>query len=328
MMSTLQEIAQFLKSNDDYIIVAHENPDPDSLGSMLGLYLGLTQLGKSCRMISADPVPKSLTWSGLELIEHITNGIDGKNSCIIVLDCEPKRTGSIAPEVLQARCLINLDHHQRERGIGQIVYVDPNEAATGIIIYRLLDELGVELNLKIATPLYGAIVGDTGGFRHSNTTSEVFKITSKLMEYGIQPANIAREIFSSHTLSYLKLLGYSLSKLETSLEGKLVWLSLSHEEFLQFDIAPEEADHLISYVRMLNTAEVAMVFRETKPGEVRLGIRANKINIQKLALYFGGGGHKLASGARFEGDLKVVTEKVVRTTENYLVTGEINERNS
>lgn len=327
-MNTLAEVAQFLREHDDYIIVGHENPDPDSIGSMLGLYYGLVQMNKRCRMVSADPIPKTLTWTGLELIEHIPEGIDAQDRCVIVLDCEPGRTGTIAPEVQKAKFLVNLDHHRRDRGIGHIVYVNPDEAATSTIVYHLLGELGVELNLQIATPLYGGIVGDTGGFRHANTSAEILAIAGKLLEYKVNPATVAREIFSSYSLNYLRMLGYALSKLETALNGRLVWLALTYEDFLKFDVSPEEADQFISYVRMLKTAEISMIFRETAPNQIRLGLRAYQIDIQKLASSFGGGGHKLASGARFEGELQTIIDKVVEAAKNYLITGEINERNS
>lgn len=325
-MNSLLDVVKYLREQDDFIVVGHENPDPDSLGSMLGLYFGLRKLGKTCRLVSADPVPLNLSWPGLDAIEHIPVGFIPGNSCVIVVDCEPNRTGSISDGVLGAQRLVNIDHHERGRGLGDVVYVEPAEAATSVIIFRVLDELGVTFDLKIATVLYGGILGDTGGFRHANTDSEVLSIASELLKYGVQPAPLAREIFSSQPLGFLKLLGFALTNLQTDVDGKLVWIAVSYDDCLRFGVNPRETDHLVSYARMLDTAEIAMVIREIQPGEIRLGLRANYMNVGQLARHFGGGGHKLASGASFRGAMPDVIEEIVQTAKEYLVTGEIHER--
>jgi phosphoesterase RecJ-like protein len=325
-MNSLQEVVQYLREQDDFIVVGHENPDPDCLGSMLGLYFGLTGLGKTCRVVSADRVPSDLSWPGLDLVEHIPEGFEPGESCVIVVDCEPDRTGSISEGVKSAKRLVNIDHHQRGRGIGDIVYVEPSEAATCMIIYRLLLDLDVVFDQRIATALYGGILGDTGGFRHTNTNSEVLYIAGKLLEFGLNPALIAREIFSSQPLGFLRLLGVALSNLQTSQDGQLVWMTVSYEQFCDFGVDPKSSDHLVSFARMLDTSEIAIVFRETSPGEIRVGLRANHADVGSLARHIGGGGHKLASGATILGDLQEVSTKVVEIAEHFLTTGEVNER--
>ena len=327
-MNSIEEIAHFLSIHDDFIIVGHEGPDPDSLGSMLGLFFGLRKLGKSCRLVSADPLPPYLTWPGLDQVELLGEEFHPGESTVIVVDCEPSRTGKIAAGVLQAKRLVNIDHHERGRGVGQLVYVEPAEAATSVIIYRLLQRLQVPLDREIATALYGGIVGDTGGFRHANTNSEVFRIAGELLDHGVEPAKVAREIFSMQSLGFLKLLGFALSNLQTAQDGKLVWMAVSHEDFQRFDVDPEMTDHLVSYARMLDRAEVAMVFREVSPGLVRLGLRANAVDVASLARHFGGGGHRLASGATLQGDFQEIVAQVTSTAQRYLLTGELNERHS
>lgn len=324
-MNSLVEVAEYLAQEDDFIIVGHENPDPDCLGSMLGLFFGLKQLGKTCRLVSADPVPKDLSWPGLVEIEHIPQGFSAGDSCVIVVDCEPDRTGSISEGVKSAKRLVNIDHHQRGRGLGDIVYVNPTEAATAVIIYRLLKQLDITFNAAIATALYGGILGDTGSFRHANTTSEVLMIAGELLKFDINPAALAREIFSSQPLSFLRLLGDALSGMQTAQDGQLVWMVVGYEQFQAFGADPANSDQLVSFARMLDTAEIAMVFRETSPGEIRLGLRANQLDVGSLARHLGGGGHKLASGATLRGDLQEVATQVVKIAEHYLLTGELDE---
>lgn len=327
-MNSLQEVIEYLREQDDFIVVGHENPDPDCLGSMLGLYFGLTQLGKKCRAVSADPIPTDLSWPGLELIEHIPEGFSAGSSCVIVVDCEPDRTGSIREGVMAANRLVNIDHHQRGRGIGNIVYVEPKEAATALIVYRILLGLKVSFDKEIAIALYGGILGDTGGFRHANTNSEVLFVAGKLLEFEIEPANIAREIFHSQPLGFLRLLGMALSDLRTSQGGKLAWMVVSYEQFQQYGVNPNNSDHLVSYARMLDTAEIAIVFREVRPQEIRVGLRAYHTDVGSLARQIGGGGHKLASGATITGNLEKVANRVVGLAEHFLVTGELHEWNN
>lgn len=324
----MKQIAAALKEYDNYVIVGHEHPDPDSLGSMLGLYFGLKQLGKSCRMVSADPIPQNLSWPGLKCIEHIPTDFEPTHDeCIIVVDCEPARTGSIAPGIQKGKYLINIDHHRGHRGTGDMVYVDPSEAATSVIVYRILKELGVQIDRNIATALYGGIVGDTGGFRYANTTSEVLRIGAALLDCGVEPDTIAREIFASQPLSFMKLLGFALDNLQQDVDGKLVWVTVSYDDFKRFNADPVQTDHLVQYARMVDTTEVAVVFREVEPGEIRVGFRANSVDVEQLARHFGGGGHRLASGAKIMGDLDTVAREVIETARQYLIKGELSERN-
>ena len=203
-----------------------------------------------------------------------------------------------------------------------MVYVNPQEAATSVIVYRLLLGLSIDLDLEIATVLYGGIVGDTGGFRHANTTSEVFAIASELLRFGVQPAPIAREILSSQPLEFLKLLGQALTNLQISADGKLVWMVLSYDQFLEFGVDPRDTDHLVNYARLLDTAEIAMVFREIRPERSAWGSGPIP-DVGSLARHLGGGGHKLASGASLKGDLQELAATVVKTAEHFLLTGEL-----
>ena len=326
-MNSLEEIAHFLSIHDDFIIVGHEGPDPDSLGSMLGLFFGLRKLGKSCRLVSADPLPPYLTWPGLDQVELLGEEFHPGESTVIVVDCEPSRTGKIAAGVLQAKRLVNIDHHERGRGVGQPRlrrarggghqrhYLPPPAKTPG------------SPDREIATALYGGIVGDTGG---SAMPTPTVKFSALPANFWTTAWNRPRwpEIFSMQSLGFLKLLGFALSNLQTAQDGKLVWMAVSHEDFQRFDVDPEMTDHLVSYARMLDRAEVAMVFREVSPGLVRLGLRANAVDVASLARHFGGGGHRLASGATLQGDFQEIVAQVTSTAQRYLLTGELNERHS
>lgn len=315
----MKAVIQALQEQQEFIITSHEHPDPDSLGSMLGLYFGLQQLGKSCRMVSADPPPTNLDWPGLDQIEVLSHALTAEeNHWIVVLDCEPARTGLLSNEIAASGKIINIDHHQGNKFLGQFSYINPDEPATSIMVYRILKELGVTLDKTIATALYGGIVGDTGGFRYTNTTAETFTIAAELVALGIDHARIARQIFACKPIEFIRLLGHALSNLQSDLDGRLVWLVVSYADFERWGADPAETDQLIQYARMVDTAQIALLFREVKPGEIRVGFRSEAVDVGKLAGQFGGGGHKLAAGAKMSGSLERAVETVLEAARKYL----------
>src|SRR5690554_6857940 len=243
---------------------------------MLGLYHGLKQLGKKCQMISGDPIPDSLSWAGIS--EILVEVDDVEFDTIVVLDCEPDRTGTVAPMLARAKVLMNIDHHQKNPGHGQYSYIDTDEAATAVMVYNVLEELGCTITPEIAQALYGGIVGDTGGFRHANTTQKVLSIAAKLVGLGANPNKTAREIFDTKPWQFVKLLGHTLTNMQRSEDGKILWMALDSKDFAAFDADPTESDQLIQYGRMVEGTEVVVLFREVEPGEVRIGFRSHRLN--------------------------------------------------
>ena len=318
-MTNLTELGNLLQQRDHYLIVGHENPDPDSIGSMLGIYQCLRHLGKTCHMMCADALA-DLSWPNMDKITPFDQAIPYETA--IVLDCEPNRTGILASLIKDAPFLINIDHHQGSAHSGDFNYVDTHQAATSMIIFSLAKELSIPISYPIAQPLYGGILGDTGGFRHSNTTTEVLLAAAELVANGARPADTAREIFECKPLEFLKFLGYALGKIQTSHNGRIAWVALSQQDFTTHDVDPANSDQLIQYVRMVAETEIAMLFREVAPLEIRIGFRSHRVNIHTLASHFGGGGHILAAGAKLNGTLPDVVEQVISSA-NLLLEGEL-----
>lgn len=318
--SVVNKLATFIEgllAHDNYLIVGHENPDPDSIGSMLATYECLRILGKKSWMMSAEPIPK-YDWPNIEMILPAKD-VEFVNA--IILDCEPKRTGKLYSYVQQAKYTFNIDHHENNQGNCDYNYIDVDQAATCMIIYDIVKELAMELSFEIAQPLYAGILGDTGGFRHPNTTSSVLLTAANLIAHGARPDRTARAIFDSKPLEFIKFMGYALSKLKTSNNNKLVWLVLSYQDFVDYGVSPQQSDQLIEYARMVEDSEIAILFREIVPNTIRIGFRSNSINIYQLATYFGGGGHLLAAGAQLEGHLPGIVDQVI-TAAAKLLEGE------
>lgn len=323
IVNSLVRFGTALKKHDAFLIIAHENPDPDSIGSMLAMFQCLKLLGKKAWMISDDPIP-NYSWPNIEKIVQSSN-LDYKN--VIVLDCEPDRTGSLKPLIERADVTFNLDHHEGNKGQCSYNYIDTKQAATCMIIYHLINHLQLQLSYELAQPLYGGIVGDTGGFRHANTSQEVFIAAADLVAHGACPSLTAREIFNSKTFNFVRFTGYALSKIEKSSDSKIVWLALSYSDFVNNVIDPQLCDQLIDYVRMVADTEIVILFREIKPNIVRIGFRSNQVNIRDLAVKYSGGGHVLAAGAQIEGELTQIVDNVVNSA-GALLAGDNHRRHN
>lgn len=321
-VSNISSFTQALLNNDNFLIVAHEHPDPDSIGSMLAIYHLLKECGKNCWMMSVDPIP-DYDWPNIDKIQSITS-VPFENA--IILDCEPARTG-MSDMLTKAKLTFNIDHHQGNSGSCNYNIIDPEQAATCMIVYELFNFLEIDFSYESAQPLYAGLVGDTGGFRHSNTSKEVFLAAADLLEYGVSPNLTSRAIFESKSLEFIRFLGYALGKIQTSCHNQLVWLALSLSDFNQFNLSPNEGDQLIQFVRMIRGSEITILFREVASNEIRIGFRSHRIDVHQLAVQFGGGGHLLAAGAKQDGALNQVMEKVIKAAED-LLEGELNERNN
>jgi len=306
-VNSLAEMVDVLRQYDNYLIVAHENPDPDSIGSMIAMYRFLQLIGKNARMICADPIPP-YPWPN---IEHIQASADTAFENVIILDCEPTRTGKLLPLIKQAKLSFNIDHHEGNGAYCDYNYIDTNQAATCMIIYQLLQVAGVTVDTQLAIALYAGIIGDTGGFRHANTTEDVFRVAADLVAHGANPNLTAQVIFESKPIEFMRFLGYALGKLQTGLNQRLVWLALTYEDFNRYGIDPRQSDQIIDYTRMVEGCEIAILFREVSPNMIRIGFRSRRMPIHQLAVQFGGGGHLLAAGASVAGPLDETVQKVI-----------------
>jgi len=303
-----------LKRYDDYMICSHTNPDADSIGAMLAMYGFLQRLGKKAVMVVTDPIPDL----PLPNIGQMQTSPDREYECVIVLDCEPKRTGDLVPLIAKAAVTFNVDHHKDNPGACTYNYIDTSQAATCMILYQMFKGTGAVLGSELAQPLYAGIVGDTGGFRHANTTTEVFLAAADLTAQGAVPHLTAEAIFATKPLELIRFLGYALTKIETMHNNRLVWLALSEQDFKQYGIDPSNCDQFIDYIRMVGGSEIVILLREVAPDVVRIGFRSRSLNIHQLALRFGGGGHLLAAGAQVNSPLAETVQRVIAAASELL----------
>ncbi|HEY8532142.1 MAG TPA: bifunctional oligoribonuclease/PAP phosphatase NrnA [Limnochorda sp.] len=322
---SLAAVARVLEQSGPTLIVGHADPDPDSIGSILAARWALRQLrpGVPVEGASPDPVPPTcqfLPGAG-ELLSPEEALARGPWHTLWVVDCEPARIGPLKPLVEAAEQLVNLDHHATNaQGTGhpaETRLVDPEAAATGLLVYRLIRHWGLKLDADAATCLLAAISGDTGSFRYSNTTPEALEAARDALLAGARPQEVAHNLYERRSFEEMQLLGEALAMLTRSQDGSIAWIALPYDLVARH--APDAFDGLVNYPRMIEGVEVAILFREIEPGTVRVSLRSQEwVDVSQIAAGFGGGGHPRAAGCTIPYPLNQAVSLVVAAVQQIL----------
>ncbi len=303
----LNKIIDKIKSSKSFFITSHINGDGDALGSELAMYILLKKLHKNVIVVNNE-IPAQ-TYKFLPKFNVIKNKIDKKKFDVaIVLDCtDSHRAGKTKEVIDRAEYVINIDHHISNSFFGDINWVKPYIGSTSQIIYNLFEKFGI-MDKNVALCLYTGISTDTGNFTYDNTTGNTHKIVSHLMEYKINPSIVYEKMRSTCTPLDLAFIGKTISSLQFDSKGKICWGVLANWEDKDYDLT----EVIFSTMRLVKDVEVLLIFKETNDNKVRINLRSTlDVDVNKVAKFFGGGGHKKASGVTIKGSLKSVEKKVI-----------------
>jgi phosphoesterase RecJ-like protein len=321
-MSAKGDIAAVIHDSKEIILTTHQNPDGDAIGSLLACGLGLQAIGKTVTMAIAEPVPDIYRYlPGNEQIVPVAQLDRDFFDVAIFLDCtDASRAGDkMATLVDLCQCQVNIDHHVSNTGFGCLHLVDPQAAATGEIVLDLLKFMEVTITPALATNLYAALVTDTGSFQHQNTTPHCHRTAAELLEDGADHNGTYQKLFEEHSISSLRLLASCLSNLRVNGDGLIAWITVSQENIRTSGSSTEECEGLVDYPRSLGGVEVGILFKELGPGQVKVSLRSkNYVDVNKLAAFYGGGGHPRAAGCSISGNLEDVVVRVVQDTEKFI----------
>ena len=314
----MAEILKVLEGHETFLISSHTNPDGDSIGSQLALYSLLSGLRKKALVIDSDPVPFAYSFlpNANVLREESTLHVKGPElkaqdarhqdfesisdiEVAIILDCgNLNRIGEkLAAQIYPKQAVINIDHHRTNDRFGTHNLVDAGACATAEIIFRLMEDSGIEIGQDRAECLYTAIITDTGCFRYANTTAEAHRIAARLIDEGACPDQIARSVYEVIPYQRARLFGMALETLKLSPDGKIAWVSVTNEMHTRSGTEDTDTEGFIDYVRSIRNAEIAILFRETSKGDIRVSLRSKgQLVVDEVAAAFGGGGHRAAAG--------------------------------
>ena len=230
---------------------------------------------------------------------------------MVTFDCGSLgRLGGLQASAAAAHELIVLDHHVSNTRYGSINVIDPDAAASGVIVRRLVHELGLQLDDAAAVSLYAALVCDTGRFQYETTTPAVFDLARELIEFDVPVSRLSRQLFEEHRFAYLKLLAEALDKAVLDIERQFVWTIVTQDMLDRHQVTLDEVEGLIDILRRTTEAEVTCVVKEEPNGNVRVSLRSlGAVDVSAIAANHGGGGHRFAAG--FESSLDV-DELIVR----------------
>jgi len=321
---SLKKAVACIKRYKRFLITSHTNLEGDAVGSELAFYRMLKKLGKGATVINEDDLPYGYDFlPGKNNIGKFKKGMEGvKFDCFVTLDCSDlKRTGEVYRMNIDNKPILNIDHHISNEKFGDINWVEPHASSCSEMIYNLYKKLHLSFDRDTALFLYTGILADTGSFRYPNTTSSTHKAVSELLKYNLDIPKIYKNVYENIPLEDMKLLIRILPHMRLKARGRIAWFQLERNMLKKRRLSFDLTEHILSFARAIKGVEVAVLFKENLgvKDEIRLNLRSEgKIDVNKVASFFGGGGHKTASGATVRGKIDQVRRRVLAKIEEAL----------
>lgn len=300
-----------------FLITTHIRPDGDGLGSMLALAEVLERRGKDVHLAVASDFPvryKFLDPQGRIERFKLPGDPWRQVEAVLVLDTGTwNQLGDFAKflPTLPAEKMV-IDHHQTQDDLGGIRLVDVSAEATGRLVFEAIAALGDPLPERAASMLMVALAMDTGWFRHSNATVKTFALAAELVQAGARPEILYEQLFEHNSLPRLKLLGLVLDRLQVILGGRVAYTEIRSGDYAATGAQPQDTEDMVNYCRSVAGVEVGLFFMEQLRGGVKVSFRSrSRVDVARLAERFGGGGHRLASGAIVTGSLDEARTRVL-----------------
>jgi Exopolyphosphatase-related proteins len=313
----LQAVAETLRAHDRFLVVTHENPDGDALGSLVATTVALRQLGKDVEMFlsGSSAIPQEYSFMQLDGVLRELPA-DVAERVLVAVDCaKADRIGPDPAPVEQTKLVIDIDHHHDNTRFGAVNLIVSDASSTGEVLRDVFAELGVKITPEIAEPLYIALVTDTGRFQYTNTTPKSLRLAAELVEAGADVQAVFQQVYESVEFAKLKLLARALDRARVLEGGRIVVSHLLRTDFADVGAVEPYSEGIIDYLRAVEGAELAVLIREPPRDDGplrRISLRASvdELDVSAIARLFGGGGHRQAAGFSSEKSIDEITELV------------------
>jgi len=297
----LGRAADALTSAPHIALACHLNPDPDAIGSMLGLAGYLVSRGKRVVCSWGNQPLKPPRWmAALDGRDFVVEAKDfpAEPELMVALDtASPDRLGVLEANAKKAREVIVFDHHKTNAGFGSIVVLDPSASSTAELVFRVVERMGGDLPDSAAACLYAGVVADTGRFQYEMTTPETLRVAAALRRHPFDHARMGQALFEDNSVGYLRAAALALERVTHVPEASLLWTYLTQADLANAGAAIAETDDLIDVLRTAREADVACVLKQQRDGRFKVSLRSRGgTDVGSVALAFGGGGHRLAAG--------------------------------
>lgn len=302
--NTLEEIGAVISGAEKILIYPHVNMDGDALGSAAALCSALRRQGKECHILIEDRVPSNLAFLDKAYCTF-DQDIIRKPDLSVCVDCgDPSRFEKRRKKFESAPVTVCIDHHRTTELYCDCNYVDKDAAATGELIYQLLQAMGLEIDREIGEALFAAITTDTGNFQYSNTTKLTHEITAALYDAGIDSNRVSTELYENSRIERILIENAALNTMSTVAGGRGVIAYVTQDMLKETGALMEETEGVVQTLRSISGVETAAFLKENADGAIKVSLRSKSyVDVAAIASCFGGGGHVRAAGCTLQGTL-------------------------
>jgi bifunctional oligoribonuclease and PAP phosphatase NrnA len=313
--TALEQVAAEIRARKRFLLTAHEGPDGDALGSLLGMHHLLTQLGKDSVMFLAAkefPLPIEYRFLPLEEVFHEPPA-DMADRTVVFLDCGNIDRMPVDFLAEDGNLIVNIDHHHDNTLFGDLNLVEVDASCTAEIVYELAVLLGAEITPEMAAALYVGLVTDTGKFMYENTNARTHRIAAELIEAGVPVDETYRRLYEHVPTEKLRLLSRALEGIQRHCDGILVLASITAADYAASGAGEEMTEGIIDHLRSVEGAKVAALIRDLgdrgrAARKVSLRSSEGDVDVSTIARLHGGGGHKRAAGFSTDLELEELVE--------------------
>ncbi|MGD8826053.1 MAG: DHH family phosphoesterase [Myxococcales bacterium] len=306
----IDDALDMIHSGQRFLVACHRRPDADSLGSALGLIETLRAVGKDATLFMPESIPDSLAFlmQDEQSIDAVPEGVRFDSTWIMDIAAKALMPPGF-PGAEVTGPVVVVDHHHAHDDIGDVVLRDTSAAATGEVVVRLIEALGLDsIPPRAATPIYAAIVSDTGGFRYATTRPETLRLGARLLEAGADPWRVASELFERWEPARLRLLSSIIATLEMAFDDRAAIMRVTREMLEICGANDDMVEGMVNYARMVQGVEVGALLwewpvRDAKGSrlETKISLRSSgNADVSTIAAALGGGGHRAAAATQLD----------------------------
>ena len=318
-MGTLERILEEINNANSIVILTHENPDGDAIGTSLALCNSLKLYGKSKVDLIIPECPKTFMFlPGAEEIKK-TSEINNYDLAIAI-DCASLDMLCEDKDYFEnAESTIVIDHHGTNTMYGDFNFVNPDAPACAEVMIVALNNFGIDIDKNIGTCLLVGIITDTGGFKYQGVTAETFEFVARLLNKGVKVSNTYRKVLQVKTKSAFELSRAASDRLELFDDGKVAFTYVTLDDYEKFGCSYGDHEGIVDIGRDIEGVEVSIFVREIQGKGLKVSLRSNEaVDVDEIALLYGGGGHQKAAGFSIKGDIESVKEMILQEVRHYI----------
>lgn len=319
---TLDNIVEEIKNAKNILILTHQNPDGDAVGSSMALYNALKRMEKDVDVV-IPAYPKVFNF--LPNIDKVKKEVGSeKYDLVIVLDCgDIKRINGFEKNFEEAKCKIAIDHHSVNTMFADYNFINPTAPACAQILITVLEALNVEIDNEIGTCILTGILTDTGGFKYPSTSVETFEFTAELLRRGINVSEIYQKVLQKTTMASFKLRKIAINRLELLENNQIAITYITEQDLKEVEAMEGDCDGIVDIGRDIEGVEVSIFLKEIEKEHYKISLRSNNyVNVSDICLLFNGGGHVRASGGSITGTIESVKSRIIEECKKHLKSKE------